>query len=88
MLRIHSAAIGVALDEFAMLPKYKPESDAIKPYGYKILERLLSKNVTSAEIFAAGGAVLALMMSKIPSQEKVEEKEDFFSSTDQAEADI
>lgn len=87
LLRLHSAALGVALEQFAMLPRYKPETDKIKPYGYKVLDRLVTKNVTSSEIFAAGGVVLQYMMSKIPNQKKVEEKEDFFYSADQEDKD-
>lgn len=87
LLRVHSAALGVALEPFAMLPRYKPESDKIKSYGYKVLERLVSKNVSSGEIFEEGGKILKHMMAMIPDQKKVEEKEDFFYSPEQEDKD-
>ena len=87
LLRVHAAALGVALEPFAMLPRYKPESDKIKSYGYKVLERLVSKNVSSGDIFSSGGEVLKYMMTRIPDQKKVEEKEDFFYSPEQEDKD-
>lgn len=83
LLRLNSAAVGVALDHLAILPKYRPERDKIHVYGRVILQRLLEKNVPSEDIYKAGSQVLTKMLSCIPSQDKVEEKEDFFCSPDQ-----
>ena len=80
LLRINSAAVGVALDSFGVLPKYRPDKDEIKSYGRKVLERLLEKNVSTEEIYTSGSAVLTHMLSQLPSVDKVEEKEDFFYS--------
>lgn len=85
LLRLNAAAIGVALDEYAVLPKYRPEKDKIFVYGRKVMERLLEKKVTSQEIYESGSSVLIEMLSHIPKQEKVEEKEDFFCSPEQEE---
>tara|TARA_B100000085_G_C18519373_1_gene503052 strand:- start:242 stop:610 length:369 start_codon:yes stop_codon:yes gene_type:complete len=83
LLRVNSAAIGVALDSFGILPKYRPEKDEIKSYGRKILDRLLQKQVSTEEIYVAGSTILTHMLSKLPSSEEVEQKEDFFCSEDQ-----
>lgn len=85
LLRLNAAAIGVALDSFAILPKYRPEKDKIFVYGRKVLERLLEKKVSSQEIYQAGSTILTEMLSHIPQQDKVEEKEDFFYSPEQEE---
>ena len=80
LLRINSAAVGVALESFGILPKYRPDKDEIKSYGRKVLERLLEKNVSTEEIYQAGSAVLTRMLKQLPSSDQVEEKEDFFYS--------
>lgn len=80
LLRINAAAVGVALDSFAILPKYRPDKDEIKSYGRKVLQRLLEKKVSTEEIYTAGSAILTYMLSNLPSSDKVEEKEDFFYS--------
>jgi len=80
LLRINSAAVGVALESFGILPKYRPDKDEIKSYGRKVLERLLEKNVSTEEIYQAGSAVLTYMLKQLPSSDQVEEKEDFFYS--------
>ena len=85
LLRLNAAAIGVALDSFAILPRYRPEKDKIFVYGFKVLERLLEKKVSSQEIYQAGSIVLTEMLKHIPQRDKVEEKEDFFCSPEQEE---
>lgn len=87
LLRVHAAAIGVVMDEYNLLPAYKPERDKILIYGYKCLNRLLDQKVQTDEIYAAGGVALSYMLERIPKQEKVKEKEDFFYSQDQESKD-
>ena len=83
LLRVCSAALGVALDKEALLPKYRPDRDKIYPYGRKILSRLLEQGVSSSEIFSSGSAVLSAMASAIPQKKEVEEKQDFFHSAEE-----
>lgn len=80
LLRVCSAAIGVALDKEALLPKYRPERDKIISYGRKVLERLLLKNIPMNDIYGSGTAILKSMANSIPQKKEVEEKEDFFHS--------
>lgn len=80
LLRVCSAALGVALDKEALLPKYRPERDKINAYGRKVLGRLLEQKVSSSDIFQSGSAVLQAMAAAIPQKEEVEEKKDFFHS--------
>ena len=83
LLRVCSAALGVALDKEALLPKYRPDRDKIYPYGRKILSRLLEQGVSSQEIFTSGSVVLSAMAAAIPNKKEVEEKEDFFLSPEE-----
>lgn len=87
LLRVHAGAIGVALDEYQLLPAYKPERDKILNYGFKCLERLLDQGVSTDEIYKAGGQVLQYMLERIPKQKEVEKKESFFSSPKQESKD-
>lgn len=80
LIRVSAAAIGVALDKEALLPKYRPEKDKILAYGRKVLERLLLKTVPMNDIFTAGSTILSAMSKAIPQQKEVEEKKDFFHS--------
>jgi len=82
LLRVCSAALGVALDKEALLPKYRPERDKINIYGRKVLGRLLDQKVSSSDIFQSGSAVLQAMAAAIPQKEEVEEKKDFFHSAE------
>lgn len=83
LVRICSAAIGVALDKEALLPKYRAEKTSILSYGRKVLERLLEKNVPVQHIYSSGSAVLIAMSEKIPSMKEVEDKKDFFHSAEE-----
>ena len=83
LVRMCSAAIGVCLDAEAMLPKYRADRDSILKYGRKVLERLLEKNVPVQDIYNSGSKVLIAMSEKVPSQKSVEDKKDFFHSTEE-----
>ena len=75
--RLCAGSLGVCLDHFAMLPKYKPSVHKPSDYGHLILDRLLEKGITPSDIFQQGSICLAFMASKIPTQEAVEEKINF-----------
>ena len=83
LVRVCSAAIGVALDPEALLPKYRPDRDKILQYGRKILTRLLLKNIPMKDIYDSGSAYLTAMAQNIPQQKEVEEKMDFFPSAEE-----
>lgn len=83
LIRMCAAAIGVCLDSESMLPKYRPERTTILTYGRKVLERLLEKNVPVQDIYHTGSQVLVAMSEKVPSMQDVEEKKDFFHSTEE-----
>ena len=83
LLRISAAAIGVALDAEAMLPKYRPDRDKIFVYGRKVLERLLLKKVPMQHIFSAGTVILKSMAEAVPQKKEVEDKMDFFHSQEE-----
>ena len=88
LLRVHASAIGVALEDYALLPSYKPERDKILVYGYKCLDRLLSQNVSTDEIYSSGAKILSMMLDRILKQKEVKEKEDFFCSPEEEIKDI
>lgn len=83
LVRINAAAIGVALDSYSILPSYKPERDKILNYGYKVLQRLLEKNVGLQDIYNAGTKILSSMSGKLPQRDEIEDKKDFFHSPKQ-----
>ena len=83
LVRINAAAIGVALDSFALLPAYKPERDKILVYGRKVLSRLLEKNVPVEHIYSEGTKILTAMSALLPKRQHIEEKKDFFHSPEQ-----
>ena len=83
LLRVCSAAVGVALDKEALLPKYRPDRDKISLYGRKVLARLLEKGVASSEIYKAGSEVLQVMAQRIPQKKEVDDKQDFFHSAEE-----
>ena len=83
LVRINAAALGVVLDEFALLPSYKPERDKILIYGFKVLQRLLEKNVPLADIYSSGTKALSAMAERMPKQESIDDKKDFFHSPEQ-----
>lgn len=83
LLRICSASIGVALESFTILPKYRPDTDKILPYGRKILSRLIEKGVSATEIYNAGSAILTEMASSLPQEKTVQDKMDFFRSAEE-----
>ena len=66
LLRLNAASIGVALDSFSMLPKYKPEKDKISVYGRTVLSRLLESKVSTSQIYESGSKILSAMMEMIP----------------------
>lgn len=78
LIRMCSAAIGVCLDSETMLPKYRADRDSILKYGRKVLSRLLEKNVPVQDIYTSGSAILVAMSEKVPNNQTVEEKKDFF----------
>ena len=82
MIRINAAACGIALDSFALLPSYKPEKDKILSYGFKILQRLLEKNVPVEEIYQSGTIILSTMSESLPKRQNIDDKKDFFLSPD------
>lgn len=83
LLRVCSAALGLALDKEALLPKYRPDRDKILGYGRRVLSRLLEKEVSTDDIFSSGSAVLMAMAERIPKKKEVEDKEDFFHSREE-----
>ena len=78
LVRINAAALGIALSSTALLPSYKPERDKILSYGFKILQRLLEKNVPIDDIYSSGTKVLTAMSESLPRRDNVEKKKDFF----------
>lgn len=79
--RLCAGAIGIYIDEIALLPKYKPLKQTPLGYGYQCLERLLDLKVSGSEIYEQGTRVLTDMASQLPRSEAIEEKKDFFHST-------
>lgn len=80
LLRLCAGAIGVALDEKGLYPKYRPLKTSPIPYGRMMLERLLDDGVSAPDIYAAGSNCLLEFAKQIPKEEGVEEKANFTHS--------
>ena len=80
LLRLCSGAIGVALDNHAIFPRYQPFKNSPLPYGRKMLERLLEEGVTATQIYQAGSTCLVSFAKQIPSEKGVEDKANFTHS--------
>ena len=79
--RLCAGAIGIYLDKHAFLPKYKPLKESPTIYGYKCLERLLNLKIAGSIVYEVGSKLLTDMASSLPTDQGVEEKQDFFPST-------
>lgn len=79
LFRICAAAIGVAVDGTRRLPHYRFQDGNINGYGGTILERLLEAGVTPSAIVEYGTHVLAQCVSKIPTEQDVEDTADFLA---------
>ena len=79
--RLCAGAIGIYTDHHALLPRYKPFKETPVSYGYKCLESLLNLKVQGSEVYDVGTKLLSDMASSLPRNEVIEEKKDFFPST-------
>jgi len=80
LLRLCSGAIGVALDEEAIYPSYKPLKHDPLSYGRLMLERLLEDGIQASQIYKAGSLCLVSFARQIPSEKGVEEQANFTHS--------
>ena len=69
-----AGAIGVCC---ADMQRYIPSNSAPLDYGYQCLEELLQAGCTPSTIYQTGSDCLAMMASKIPSEDEVKEAENF-----------
>ena len=79
--RLCAGAIGLYLDKLSILPKYKPMKETPLQYGYTCLDRIMSMGVAGSEVYSVGSSLLFDMASQLPTDQGVEDKKDFFPST-------
>ncbi len=86
--RLCAGAIGIYTDQHALLPKYKPFKETPMSYGFKCLDRLLALKVNGSEVYDVGTQILTDMALCLPRSEEIEEKKDFFHSTNSDNGNI
>ena len=79
--RLCAGAIGIYIDQHALLPKYKPFKETPMSYGFRCLDRLLALKVAGSDVYDVGTKILTDMATNLPRHEAIEEKKDFFPST-------
>ena len=78
--RLCAGAIGIYLEGYKRLPKYRPMKESPAEYGYRCLEKMLAAGVLPKYIYQEGGKALTQMTTLIPTDEEVTETENFTAS--------
>ena len=83
LARLCAGSIGVCIDHTARLPKYRPNKYRASDFGHLCLDRLLGQGVTASVIYEEGIKCLSFMSTKIPTEQEVDERANFFSTREQ-----